>query len=56
MNSNRKYLILWATVAFALFFFGASPALAQISLGSAQSFGVLGGFDRDQYWLDHHHR
>ena len=43
MNFNRKYLSLWASVAFALFFFGATPALAQISLGTAQSFGVLGG-------------
>ena len=43
MNFNRKYLSLWATVAFGLFFFGASPALAQISLGTAQSFAVLGG-------------
>ncbi len=43
MNFNRKYLSLWASVAFGLFFFGASPALAQTSLGTAQSFGVLGG-------------
>lgn len=43
MNFNRKHLSLWASVAFALFFYGASPALAQISLGTAQSFGVLAG-------------
>jgi hypothetical protein len=43
MNFNRKYFSLWASVAFALFFYGASPALAQISLGTAQSFAVLGG-------------
>jgi hypothetical protein len=43
MNFNRKYLSLWVSVAFALFFYGASPALAQISLGTAQSFAVLGG-------------
>jgi hypothetical protein len=43
MNFKRKYLSLWATVAFGLFFFGASPAMAQISLGTAQSFGVLAG-------------
>ena len=44
MNPNRRYLSLWASVAFGLFFFGASPAaLAQISLGTAQSFGVLAG-------------
>ncbi len=43
MNFNRKYLSLWAIVAFGLFFFGASPAVAQISLGTAQSFGVLAG-------------
>src|ERR1700730_11011722 len=43
MNFNRKYLSLWASIAFALFFYGATPALAQISLGTAQSFAVLGG-------------
>ncbi len=43
MNFNRKYLSLCATVAFGLFVFGASPAMAQISLGTAQSFGVLAG-------------
>ena len=43
MNFNRKYLTLWASVAFAVFFCGASPAVAQISLGTAQTFGVLGG-------------
>jgi len=43
MDFNRKYLTLWTSVAFAVFFCGASPALAQISLGTAQSFGVLAG-------------
>jgi hypothetical protein len=43
MNFNSRYLSLWASIAFALFFYGASPALAQISLGTAQSFAVLGG-------------
>ena len=43
MNFKRKYLSLCATVAFGVFFFGASPAMAQISLGTAQTFGVLGG-------------
>src|SRR5687767_4067088 len=43
MSLNRKYLSLWAAVAFALFFYGASSAMAQISLGTAQSFGVLAG-------------
>jgi hypothetical protein len=43
MNFNRKFLVLWAIVAFGLFFFGVSPAVAQISLGTAQSFGVLAG-------------
>jgi large repetitive protein len=43
MNSNRMCLSLCATVAFGLFFSGASPAHAQISLGTAQSFGVLAG-------------
>lgn len=43
MSFNRRYLSFWASAAFALFFFGASPALAQISLGTAQSFGALAG-------------
>jgi large repetitive protein len=43
MNFNRKSLSLWASIALAFFFYGASPALAQISLGTAQSFAVLGG-------------
>ncbi|PYP89366.1 MAG: hypothetical protein DMF61_03920 [Blastocatellia bacterium AA13] len=42
MDFNRKNF-LWATAAFALFFFSASSASAQISLGTAQSFGVLAG-------------
>ena len=41
---NHKYLSLYASVALTLFFFGASStASAQISLGTAESFGVLGG-------------
>ncbi|MEK6303287.1 MAG: ice-binding family protein [Acidobacteriota bacterium] len=43
MNFNHKCLSLWASVAFALLFFASSPAMAQISLGAAESFGVLGG-------------
>jgi hypothetical protein len=43
MNFSRKYLAIWASVAFALFLFSASSALAQISLGSADSFAVLAG-------------
>lgn len=43
MNFNRTHLSLWASIGFALFFYGASPAVAQISLGTAQSFGVLAG-------------
>jgi large repetitive protein len=43
MAINRKYVTLWASVAFAMFLYGASPAMAQISLGSAESFGVLAG-------------
>ncbi len=34
---------LLASVGFAALLFGASPALAQSSLGTAQSFAVLGG-------------
>jgi hypothetical protein len=41
MNPNRKHLSLWALLGFLLL--GASPALGQISLGSAQSFSVLAG-------------
>lgn len=43
MNLNRRYLSFLASAAFAACFFGASPALAQISLGTSQSFGVLAG-------------
>jgi len=39
---KRKYSRLSASVGFAAFLFGSSPALAQ-SLGTAASFGVLGG-------------
>lgn len=44
MNSNRTNLAIWVIMAVAAFFFIASTALAQtsISLGTAQSFGVLG--------------
>src|ERR1700733_14167186 len=44
MNSNRTNLRVSAIFAFALFSFSASSVLAQtsISLGTAQSFGVLG--------------
>lgn len=38
-----KYRSLLASVGFAALLFGASPALAQSSLGTAQSFAVLGG-------------
>jgi len=43
MSLNRKSLSLLAGVAVALLFFGASTASGQISLGTAQSFAVLGG-------------
>jgi hypothetical protein len=43
MSSTHKYLSLWAGVLFAMFVVGVSPAKAQISLGTAQSFAVLGG-------------
>ena len=45
MNSTRRS-VLWislASVALAATLFGASPASAQISLGTAESFGVLAG-------------
>jgi hypothetical protein len=40
---NCKYLTLSAIVGLAGFLFNPSPAFAQISLGTAQSFAVLGG-------------
>jgi hypothetical protein len=40
---NFKYLSLLASLGLAAFLFSPSPALAQISLGTAQSFAVLGG-------------
>ena len=33
----------FVSLGFALLLYGASPALAQTLLGTAQSFGVLGG-------------
>jgi hypothetical protein len=44
MSFTPKYLTIWASVGFGLFFFSVSSALAanSISLGTAQSFGVLG--------------
>jgi Ice-binding-like len=38
-----KYLILAASIGFAALLYGASPALGEVTLGSAQSFAVLGG-------------
>lgn len=43
MNFNGNCLGRWACLALALLVFGVTPAWAQISLGSASSFGVLGG-------------
>jgi hypothetical protein len=40
---NFKYLSLLASLGLAAFLLSPSPALAQISLGTAQSFAVLGG-------------
>lgn len=40
---KRKTLGLLAIFALAAFVFVPSPAFAQISLGTAQSFAVLGG-------------
>ena len=37
------HLSFLASVGFAALLYGASPSLAQISLGTAESFGVLGG-------------
>ena len=42
-NMKRKYIGLLAIMGLAAFLFGPSPAFAQISLGTAQSFAVLGG-------------
>jgi hypothetical protein len=41
--STRKSISLLAIIALAAFLFGPSPAFAQISLGTSQSFAVLGG-------------
>ncbi|MGZ5422599.1 MAG: ice-binding family protein [Aeromicrobium sp.] len=38
-----KHLMVLASMGFVAFLLGPSPALAQVSLGSAQSFAVLGG-------------
>jgi hypothetical protein len=38
-----KYLILLASMGFAALLHGPSPALAQVSLGAAKSFALLGG-------------
>jgi len=40
---KRKYLIVFASMGFAGFLLGPSPALAQVSLGAAEDFAVLGG-------------
>ena len=40
---TRKFLNLLAGMGFAAFLSGPSPALAQVSLGAASNFAVLGG-------------
>jgi hypothetical protein len=40
---NRRHVTLLATVGFAALLCGASPTLAQTSLGTAGSYGVLAG-------------
>src|ERR1700741_786874 len=40
---NTKSQFLFALLTAALLLFVSSPAAAQISLGTAQNFGVLGG-------------
>jgi Ice-binding-like len=40
---KRTYFGLLAIIGITAFFFGASPASAQIPLGTSQSFAVLGG-------------
>lgn len=40
---KRKYVGVLAIIALAVLFFGSSSAFAQISLGTSQSFAVLGG-------------
>lgn len=40
---KHKCMRLLASIGFAAFVFGSSTAFAQISLGTAQSFAVLGG-------------
>lgn len=42
-TTSPKYLGLLAVIGFATLLFSASPALAQITLGTAQNFAVLGG-------------
>ena len=43
MRSSFKALATWAGIALAALVLSASPVQAQISLGSASNFGVLGG-------------
>jgi hypothetical protein len=40
---KSKYSILLASMGFAAFLLGASPASGQVSLGAAEDFAVLGG-------------
>jgi len=40
---KRKYLMVFASAGFAGFLLGPSPAVAQVSLGAAEDFAVLGG-------------
>jgi type VI secretion system secreted protein VgrG len=43
MNFSRSLMARLACLAMALLVFGTAPAWAQISLGTASGFGVLGG-------------
>src|ERR1700682_212679 len=42
-HMKRKYIDLLAIIGIAAFLSAASPAFAQVTLGTAQSFAVLGG-------------
>jgi hypothetical protein len=42
-NHHGRTARLFAAVSFATIIYGASPAVAQISLGAAEGFAVLGG-------------